>query len=95
MECGLRHAPAALPPRKDPVPIVEVAGWAPGPVWTGVVSNMHGKSLQGASSSSRYNSGAGIITGGIIVQKTSIIMSDLYQGYLQLCTWNKPCLYGT
>ena len=22
-------------PRKDPVPIVEEAGWAPGPVWTG------------------------------------------------------------
>ena len=30
-----RHAPAALPPRKDPVPIEEEAGWAPGPVWTG------------------------------------------------------------
>jgi hypothetical protein len=23
------------PPRKDPVPIVQEAGWAPGPVWTG------------------------------------------------------------
>ena len=22
-------------PEKDPVPIVQVAGWAPGPVWTG------------------------------------------------------------
>ena len=30
-----RHAPAALPPRKDPMPIEEEAGWAPGPVWTG------------------------------------------------------------
>jgi hypothetical protein len=29
---GERHAPAALPPGKDPV----VAGWGPGPVWTGV-----------------------------------------------------------
>jgi hypothetical protein len=31
------HAPAALPPgktRKDSVPIVQEAGWAPGPVWT-------------------------------------------------------------
>ena len=27
---GQRHAPAALPP----VPIVQEAGWAPGPVWT-------------------------------------------------------------
>ena len=24
-----------LPPRKEPVPIVQDAGWAPGPVWTG------------------------------------------------------------
>ena len=30
-----RHAPAALPPGKDPVPIVYETGWAPGPVWTG------------------------------------------------------------
>jgi hypothetical protein len=28
-------APAALPPGKDPVPIVQVAGWASQPVWTG------------------------------------------------------------
>jgi len=26
----------SLPPWKDPVPIVQEAGWAPGPVWTGV-----------------------------------------------------------
>ena len=25
----------SLPPRKDPVLIVQEAGWAPGPVWTG------------------------------------------------------------
>jgi hypothetical protein len=25
-----------LPPRKGPVPIVQEAGWVPGPVWTGV-----------------------------------------------------------
>ena len=30
-----RHAPAALPPGKDPVPIVQEAGWALGPVLTG------------------------------------------------------------
>jgi hypothetical protein len=28
-----RHAPGALPPGTDPVPIVWEAGWAPGPVW--------------------------------------------------------------
>ena len=32
---GQRKAPAALYPGKDPVPIVQEAGWAPGPVWTG------------------------------------------------------------
>jgi hypothetical protein len=33
---GQRHAPAAFyPPWKDPVPIVQEDGWAPGPVWTG------------------------------------------------------------
>jgi hypothetical protein len=32
---GQRHAPAALYPRKDPVPIAQEAGWAPGPFWTG------------------------------------------------------------
>ena len=32
---GQRHAPAALYPGKDPVPIVQEVGWAPGPVWTG------------------------------------------------------------
>jgi hypothetical protein len=26
--------PRPLYPRKDPVPIVQEAGWAPGPVWT-------------------------------------------------------------
>jgi hypothetical protein len=28
-----RHAPAALPPGKDLVPIVKEAGLAPGPIW--------------------------------------------------------------
>jgi hypothetical protein len=32
---GQRHASAALPPGKKTVPIVQEAGWAPGPVWTG------------------------------------------------------------
>ena len=32
---GQRHAPAALYPGKDLVPIVQEAGWAPGSVWTG------------------------------------------------------------
>ena len=32
---GQRHAPVALPSGNDPVPIVQEAGWAPVPVWTG------------------------------------------------------------
>ena len=32
---GQRHAPAALPPGKDPTPIVQEAGWASGPVFNG------------------------------------------------------------
>jgi len=32
---GQRHAPAAPYPGKDPVPIVQEAGWASEPVWTG------------------------------------------------------------
>jgi len=33
---GQRNVPAAFTPRKDPVPIVQEAAWAPGSVWTGV-----------------------------------------------------------
>jgi len=32
---GQRHTLATLSPGKDPVPIVQEAGWAPGLVWTG------------------------------------------------------------
>jgi hypothetical protein len=32
---GQRHAPAAFTSGKDPLPIVEEAGWPPGPVWIG------------------------------------------------------------
>jgi len=31
---GQRHVPAALYPREDPVPIVQEAEWAPGPIST-------------------------------------------------------------
>jgi hypothetical protein len=32
---GQYYAPAAFTPGKDPVPIVQEAGWASEPVWTG------------------------------------------------------------
>ena len=38
---GQPHAPAASAPGKDPVSIVQEAGCAPGPVWTGGKSRPH------------------------------------------------------
>jgi hypothetical protein len=32
---GKRNVPACLPTGRDPVPIAQEAGWAPGPIWTG------------------------------------------------------------
>ena len=32
---GQQHAPAVLYPGKYPVPTIQEAVWAPGPVWTG------------------------------------------------------------
>ena len=47
---GQHHAAAALP-RKDPVPIVQEAGWAPGPVRTGAENlASHRDSIPGPSS---------------------------------------------
>jgi hypothetical protein len=39
------HVPAASTPGKDPVPIVQETGWAPGPVWTGGKSRPHRDSI--------------------------------------------------
>ena len=38
---GQPHASATSTPGKDPVPIVQEAGWAPEPVWTGGKSRPH------------------------------------------------------
>ena len=35
MGCVVKATLRPLYPWKDPVPIVQEAGWAPGPVWTG------------------------------------------------------------
>ena len=35
---GEQHTLAKRYPWKDPVPILQEAGWAPGPVWTGGIS---------------------------------------------------------
>jgi hypothetical protein len=49
---GQHHALAALSPGKDPVPIVQEAGWAPEPVWTGA-ENLDPWTVQ--SVASRYS----------------------------------------
>ena len=42
---GQPHDPAVSTPEKDPVPILQEAGWAPGPVWTGTKSRHHRDSI--------------------------------------------------
>ena len=42
---GQPHAPAVSTPGKDPVPIVQEAGWAPGPVWSGGNPRPHRDSI--------------------------------------------------
>ena len=42
---GQPHAPTTSTPGKDPVPIVQEAGWAPGPVWTGGKCRPHWDSI--------------------------------------------------
>jgi len=42
---GQPHSPAASTPGKDPLPVVQEAGWAPGPVWTGGKSRPHRDSI--------------------------------------------------
>ena len=42
---GQPHAPAASTLGKDPVPIVQEAGWAPEPVWTDGKSRPHRDSI--------------------------------------------------
>ena len=54
---GQRHASAALPPGKDPLHIVQEAGWAPRPVWT-----VWGSNAGGARISAPVQTGPGVHT---------------------------------
>ena len=58
-------------PRKDLVPIVREAGWAPGPVWTGGISRPHQDSIpdRPARSHSLYRLSYAAHNGRIIVSK--------------------------
>jgi len=51
---GQQHAPAALYPGKGPVPILQEAEWAPGPVWTGGNSRPHRDSIPDRPAHIRY-----------------------------------------
>ena len=42
-----------LPPGKDPVPILQEAGWAPGPVWMGRKPRLHRDSITDRPAHSR------------------------------------------
>ena len=42
---GEPNAPAACTPGKDPLPIVQETGWAPGPVWPGGKFRPHRDSI--------------------------------------------------
>ena len=44
-ECSAARPGRTLPPGKDPVPILQEAGWAPGPVWKGGKSRPHRNSI--------------------------------------------------
>ena len=62
-----------LPPEKDPVPIVQEAGWAPGPVWTGGKSRPHRDSIpdRQARSQRLYNSIQNSLAHTITVEQLS------------------------
>ena len=49
-ERGQRNAQAASTPGKNPVPILQEAGWTPEPVWTGGKSRPHRDSIPDRSS---------------------------------------------
>ena len=50
---GQSHAPAASTPGKDPVSILQEAGWAPGPFWTAGKFRPHRDSIPDRPARSR------------------------------------------
>ena len=77
-------------PTKDPVPIVQEAGWAPGPVWMGGKSRPHRDSIpdRPAHSQSLYRLSyqAHIHTNTHL--KCAIILSNyMFQTLLAWCWW--------
>ena len=52
---GQPHVPPASTPGKDPLTIVQEAGWAPGPVWTGA-KNLASKGIRSPDRPTRSQS---------------------------------------
>jgi len=52
---GQLHAPSLFAPGKDPLPIVQWAGWDPEPVWTGV-ENLDPKGIRSPDRPARSQS---------------------------------------
>ena len=75
-------------PGKDPVPILQEAGWAPAPVWTGGKSRPHGDSIpdRPARSQSLYR----LSYPAHLVKGTAFILSDNYDLPLPVGSYHDP-----
>ena len=73
------HAPVASTPGKDPVPIIQEAGWAPGPVWTGGTSLPHRDSIPDRPASSSVAIPAELPGHALIFKTCKIVMMQTTQ----------------
>jgi len=75
-------------PGKDPIPIVQEAGWAPGPVWMGGKSRLHRDSIPDRPALSQYYTNISLLKHGVQVRASC---------WLRKCSkclpWEFPCRY--
>ena len=79
-------------PRKDPVPILHEAGWAPGPVWTGRKSCPHRDSIPDspACSQSLYRLSYPAHTFCVIyLKKKKTLINKFIYIYINKCLYNE------
>jgi hypothetical protein len=94
---GQRHVPAAFYPRKDPVPIVQEAGWAPGPVLTGA-ENLSPTGVRSPDRPARSQLLYRLSYPAHLIQSMSIVISSIHLS--MPCQWfflqiysSKLCMY--